>query len=159
MNTYQIITTILSILSILGVGTVITTLWKEKHAERLKRKEEQSEEHIQAVKKKNEEEYRVVLQQELTPVLESIQATEQHVSEVKEDLKCNTIGTVTLLRDRMKCSLEYCKRRGYTTSTDLANWHELYNTYKSLGGNHFKEYVNAWKDEFESLPMKGENKK
>lgn len=159
MTTYQIITTILSILSILGVGTVLTTLWKEKHAERLKKKEEQSEEHIQAVKKRNEEEYRVVLQAELQPIKESIQATEQHISEVKEDLKCNTVGTVTLLRDRMKCSLEYCKRRGYTTSTDLANWHELFNTYKSLGGNHFKEYVNAWKDEMESLPCEKEKRK
>lgn len=159
MTTYQIITTILSILSILGVGTVLTTLWNEKHAERLKKKEEQSEEHIQAVKKRNEEEYRVVLQAELQPIKESIQATEQHISEVKEDLKCNTVGTVTLLRDRMKCSLEYCKRIGYTTSTDLANWHELFNTYKRLGGDHFKEYVNAWKDEMESLPCEKEKSK
>jgi len=30
---------------------------------------------------------------------------------------------------------------------------ELYNTYKSLGGNHFKEYVNAWKQELEDLPL------
>lgn len=159
MNTYQIITTILSILSILGVGTVITTLWKENHSKRLKKKEEQSEEHLQAIKKKNEEEYRIVLAEELKPIKDSINATEQHIAEVKEDLRCNTIGTVTLLRDRMKCSLEYCKRRGYATSTDLANWHELYNTYKSLGGNHFKEYVNAWKDEMENLPCRQGEKK
>lgn len=158
MNTSQIINIILSVLSILGVGTVITTLWKEHHEKRVKAREEQSEEHQQALKKKNEAEYRAVLVEELKPLKESIATTEQHIAEVKEDLKCNTIGTVTLLRDRMKCSLEFCKRRGYATSTDLANWHELYNTYKSLGGNHFKEYVNAWKDEMENLPCKGEKK-
>lgn len=133
---------------------MLTTLWKEKHAQRLKQKEEQSEEHIQAVKKKNEMEYRNILKEELEPVIAKIDTTEAHVNEVKEDLKCNTIGTITLLRDRMKATLDRCKNQGYASSSDLANWHELYNTYKSLGGNHFKEYVDAWKNELETLPRK-----
>jgi hypothetical protein len=36
-------------------------------------------------------------------------------------LDANTAGTITLLRDRMKCSLEYCKRQGWRSNTDLAN--------------------------------------
>ena len=31
---------------------------------------------------------------------------------------------------------------------------ELYNTYAKLGGNHFKEYVDAWKQELDELPLK-----
>lgn len=158
MTTYQIITMVLSALSILGVGTMLTTLWKENHNKRLKKKEEQSSEHLQAMKKKNEEEYRVVLKEELAPIVQTINDTKKDVNEVKEDLKCNTIGTVTLLRDRMKSSLDRCVAQGYISSSDLANWNELFNTYKSLGGNHFKEYVNAWKEEIESLPRKEFNK-
>lgn len=40
---------------------------------------------------------------------------------------------------------------------------ELYNTYSSLGGNHFREYVDAWRREMEELPIhkptKGKTKK
>ena len=145
---------VFSTLSILGVGTMLTTLWKENHNKRLKRKEEQSEEHIQALKRKNEEEYKQVLQVELKPIILSINNMENQICEIKNDMKDNNTGTITLLRDRMQCSLEYCKRRGYTTSTDIANWHELYNTYKKMGGNHFREYVDCWKKEMESLPIK-----
>jgi hypothetical protein len=52
----------------------------------------------------------------------------------------------------MKKSLDYCKRQGFAGASDRANWHELYNTYKKLGGNHFKEFVDAWKEEFDALP-------
>ena len=35
---------------------------------------------------------------------------------------------------------------------DKASWMELYNTYGKLGGNHFKEYVDGWKDDVKNLP-------
>jgi hypothetical protein len=57
-----------------------------------------------------------------------------------------------MLRDRMKAILDECRAAGYATTSTVANWHELYNTYKTLGGNHFREYVDAWKQELESLP-------
>ena len=74
------------------------------------------------------------------------------IAEIKEDLAGNTQGTITLLRNDMKKSLDYCKRQGFAGASDRANWHELYNTYKKLGGNHFKEFVDAWKEEFDALP-------
>ena len=75
-------------------------------------------------------------------------------AEIKDNLALNTKGTVTLLRNDMKKSLDYCKRQGYASSSDKANWHELYNTYTELGGNHFKEFVDAWKRELDELPTK-----
>ena len=79
--------------------------------------------------------------------------------EIKEDLAANTKGTVTILRNDMKKSLDYCKRQGYASSNDRANWHELYKTYAELGGNHFKEFVDAWKAEFDALPLAPVEKK
>lgn len=154
METYQIITTILSSLSILGVGTVLTTLWKENHNKRLKKKEEQSQEHINALKTKNTEEIKQVLQEELKPVIVSVNSMQTQLTNVGKSLKENSEGTVTLLRDRMQCSLEFCKRRGYVTEDDLFNWNQLYERYTKMGGNFFHKYVDIWKKEIEALPIK-----
>ena len=154
METYQIITTILSSLSILGVGTVLTTLWKENHSKRLKKKETQTEEHIQAVKAKSQEEYKKVLQEELKPVLLSVSSIQNQMNNIETNLKENSEGTITLLRDRMQCSLEFCKRRGYATEDDLFNWNQLYERYTNMGGNFLHKYVDIWKSEMEKLPIK-----
>ena len=43
------------------------------------------------------------------------------VAEIKKDLQNNTKGTVTILRNDMKKSLDYCKRQGYASASDRAN--------------------------------------
>lgn len=88
-----------------------------------------------------------------------IQEINENLKAINNTMKATAAGTVTLLRDRMKCSLEFCKRQGFKTSTDWSNWKELYNSYKGLGGNHFKEYVNSWYEEMESLPVHDKDKK
>jgi hypothetical protein len=50
-----------------------------------------------------------------------------------------------LLRDRYR-------ELGYASRNDKAAWNQLYNDYRDLGGNHFKEDVDQWKDEVNSLP-------
>ena len=54
----------------------------------------------------------------------------------------------------MKAALIDYRQQGYVSASDKANWTEMYNTYRDLGGNHFKEYVDAWKDEVDQLPRK-----
>lgn len=141
METYQIITIIISALSLLGVGTVCKLFWESKAAERHARSAEEQA----RIKKEKQDEMREVLSSELDPI-------EAKVDKLNEQMKLNTDGTVTLLRDRMKCSLNDCKKQGFASAADKANWNELYNSYKNLGGNHFREYVNAWKDEMDALP-------
>lgn len=71
---------------------------------------------------------------------------------LSDNLADNTIGTVTLLRETMKQARDYYMTRGYASASDVASWNELYSTYSKLGGNHFKEYVDAWKTDVNNLP-------
>ena len=81
------------------------------------------------------------------------------IDQIKAQTTLTSTGTLTLLRDRMKTSLNFCRKQKWACSSDKANWFELYNTYKTMGGNHFKEYVDQWKQEMESLPSEEEYRK
>lgn len=138
------------ITSIIGPVCLVLVNHKIKKGEQQEERRQQDEERLR-------EELRRERREEITQIVSNVienktKCLVEDVSEIKESLAINTTGTVTLLRDRMKCSLNYCRNQGYATTTDKANWNELYNTYKSLGGNHFREYVDAWKDEMNSLP-------
>ena len=91
-------------------------------------------------------------------IREENQGIAADIASIKENLVLNTKGTVTILRNDMKKSLDYCKRQGYVSRSDKINWNELYNTYGELGGNHFKEFVNGWKEELEELPVEPKKK-
>jgi hypothetical protein len=52
----------------------------------------------------------------------------------------------------MKQARDHYMAQGYASASDVASWNELYNTYSKLGGNHFKEYVDAWKADVDKLP-------
>ena len=75
------------------------------------------------------------------------------VAQIKGNLAQNTEGTVTLLRNDMKKARDYYKdEKHYASTNDKASWMELYNTYGKLGGNHFQEYVDGWKQDVMELP-------
>jgi hypothetical protein len=141
----QWFTIVTSILTILAVPTLCGLLWKDLYT----RKKENNDENRKMKEEKNLEKIRTVIKEENAPIREEIIKVNEAISALKE-------GNTTLLRDRMQCSVGFCKRQGYKTSTDLASWNEMYNSYQKLGGNHFKEYVNAWKEEMEELPTEEE---
>lgn len=114
---------------------------KKAEENELKKYREQDE------KEKALTELRGVIIEELEPINEKLDKLADKIDKEGE-------GTVTLLRDRMKSSLNNCKKQGFATTTDKANWKEMYKSYKNLGGNHFREYVDEWKSEMEDLPIK-----
>jgi len=145
---YQIASTIISILSLLGFGVVMKFFWEDQRAKRI----QNSEEAKKRAKAEKQAETREVFREEVQPLIETM-------DQIKALAMITSTGTITLLRDRMKSALNFCKIQGWASSSDKANWFELYNTYKTLGGNHFKEYVDQWKQEMESLPTEDEYKK
>lgn len=144
MEWYQLATTIISALSLLGFGVVAKYFWEDKHA----RKVQNTEEAKHRAKAERQAE-----------ILEVMQPTIITIDEIKATTSMTSVGTLTLLRDRMKSSLNCYRTQGWACSSDKANWFELYNTYKNMGGNHFKEYVDQWKQEIESLQTEEEHKK
>lgn len=139
----QWFTIVTGILTILAIPSLCGLLWKDLYT----RKKENSESARQAREQKNFEKIREIVQEENAPLRKEISDLTEVTNKMKE-------SDVTLLRDRMQCSLNYCKRQGYRSTSDYANWNELLNSYRSLGGNHFKEYVNSWQQAMEDLPTK-----
>lgn len=99
------------------------------------------------VKEESTERIKEIIKIELEPV-------NQELRGIKKILDLDKEGTVTLLRDSMKDSLDRYRDQGYATISDKAKWIETYNSYMKLGGNHFKEYVDQWKIALERLPEK-----
>lgn len=141
-----------TVLGVLGVSGYLGERAKFK-AEKKNKKEEKTEMELEQLHvKQMEDTFRSVYREESQGIRDELSKINNEIVEIKEDLSANTVGTVTILRDRMKAILDECRNAGYATTSTKGNWHELYNTYKSLGGNHFKEYVDAWKTELEGLP-------
>ena len=136
-----------TLLGIFGISAYINERMKHKAAKR-----NLADDEIEQLKEeKRLNALRAVIREENASIKDDI-------SSIKDNLALNTKGTVTILRNDMKKSLDYCKKQGFVSRSDKINWNELYNTYGELGGNHFKEFVNGWKEELEDLPIE-EHKK
>ena len=131
-----------TLLGIFGISAYINERMKHKAT----RKNQEEDEIAELKHQKHLEELRAVIREENASIKDDI-------SSIKDNLALNTKGTVTILRNDMKKSLDYCKKQGYVSRSDKINWNELYSTYGELGGNHFKEFVNGWKEELEDLPV------
>lgn len=137
---------VVSILTLCGFG-VYMSLHTKKRFE--KKEAEKAAEEERKARENNEALMRLInaaLDTKITPIAED-------VSLIKSNLSLNTEGTVTLLRNDMKKALDLYKDRGFASTSDKASWMELYNTYAKLGGNHFREYVDGWKQEVRELPV------
>ena len=149
----SIVSIVISLLTLLGVG-VFMSLHTKKRFEK-KEAERQAVEDAKA-KANNEALMKLInaaLDEKITPLA-------QDVAQIKGNLSLNTEGTVTLLRNDMKKARDYYKdEKGFATTNDKASWMELYKTYEKLGGNHFKEYVDGWKQEIKNLPSEKKTRK
>lgn len=141
-----------TILGVLGISGYLGERARHKAEVRNKQEDKDLEAKQAAADQKLKDSIRGVFQEEVNPINKKLDTITNEIADIKDDLANNTVGTVTMLRDRMKSILDECRDDGYASTGTKANWHELYNTYKSLGGNHFREYVDAWKQELEELP-------
>ena len=141
-----------TVCSVLGISAYVNERSKRK-AQRRNLQEEQEAQEIEAMRhQRYMNDLRSIIREEQESLVKDI-------ATIKEDFSLNTKGIVTILRNDMKKSLDHCKEKGFAGSSDKANWRELYNTYSELGGNHFREFVNEWKQEMEELPPRKTPKK
>lgn len=144
-----VITTIVSAIAGSSIVSIVIGVIIKKLAERKMDKIIASKEDYDNYKEKyaaeqRRKEIKEVITESITPLVEKVTKIEELSGQIKD-------GTITLLREEMKQTKDQFERQGYVSTSDFASWHELYNTYKSLGGNHFKEYVDTWKDDVENL--------
>lgn len=127
------------------ISTIITVWVKISLEKRFKEQKELDDLRAEQERQERKEDVLASMREELSPLTLKLDSVNDIVSKNKE-------GTVTLLRESMKLSRDTYISRGYVSASELANWHQLNNTYKDLGGNHFKEYVDEWQQDVESLP-------
>lgn len=102
--------------------------------------------------KKKEEEYRIKAEER-----ERQEAWENKVVDLIKPLDTKldrlTDGTISSLRADMMLMRDRFRDQGFASGNDKAAWNQLYKDYASLGGNHFREYVDQWKEEINALPL------
>ena len=125
----------------------------QRKANKKNKKDDETEE---ALRQKDIEERRALVLEVSKPLIESVnkQLTDirKEINGLSRDIKLNTSATVTSLRCTMKSSLDRCKDKGYASSSEKASWNDVCSEYRDLGGNHWKNYVNQWSVEMNSLP-------
>lgn len=150
---------LITIISLVG-STIITTLigliikhyftkfMNKKEAEQLRREKEHRE--LESLKEqKHREERRADVLENLNLVLKPI---ETKIDNIESSLALDKEATIINIRSTMKSMRDKYKVQGYADVGDKATWEELYNSYRAMGGNHFKEYVDQWREEVKDLP-------
>lgn len=147
------------LLGILGSLGILSAAGKFIFDAAVKRTKTQIEK-IQAYDEQEQTEYlRTIIKDELRPMCENVSDIRSNIAEVKEQLALDKEATIVQLRTTMKSKRDEFCFQGYVESSDKSNWIELYNRYRDMGGNHFAEYVDGWKQDVETLPVKNKFKK
>ena len=147
------------LLGILGSLGILSAAGKFIFDAAVKRTKTQIEK-IQAYDEQEQTEYlRTIIKDELRPMCENVSDIRSNIAEVKEQLALDKEATIVQLRTTMKSKRDEFCFQGYVESSDKSNWIELYNRYRDMGGNHFAEYVDGWKRDVETLPVKNKFKK
>lgn len=133
----------LSILGSLGILTCIGKLIFDTIVKHTKIKMSEIQKYEEQLK---EEKLCKTIRQEIQPIRDDL-------SEVKHQLLLDQKATILELRSMMKEQRDTFCAQGFIETSDKSNWMELYNSYAEMGGNHFKEYVNGWKNDVEQLPI------
>lgn len=147
------------LLGILGSLGILSAVGKFIFDAVVRRTQTQVEK-IQAYDEQEQIKYlRTIIKDELQPLREDVSDIRLDMSEVKKQLTLDKEATVVQLRTTMKSKRDEFCSQGYVESSDKSNWIELYNRYRDMGGNHFAEYVDGWKQDIENLPVKNKFEK
>ena len=128
MTTYQIINLVVSILSLLGFGTIFKIIITESH----EKKKAQSAEAKAIAKKEKQDEMREVVREEIAPIKKELKdLSESNILE-REALQAS-------LRDRLYSIYRVCAMRGYTSKEDRDNFENIYKSYHKIFENGVME--------------------
>lgn len=147
MPWYNIITLIFSAL---GLSTIVGLFWKDLHDKKAKEREENSDRIKKQKKQEQKDAIREVLDEVFAPACTTM-GVRLDVLDKKIDLLSG--GTLSALRNDILKNYYQCRDKGYRNDYDFANMHDLYESYKDLGGNSF---ITDIMERFDALPTKEE---
>lgn len=164
MEWYQtlslVVSAIVSILTVFGIGTVSKLFWEDRH----QRKAEETEEAEQHKKEERKREIVEAVKETLNPcstkIVESIQKIEKRL-DLSE--KCDQ----AVLRNSLMNLYYACNAKGFRTEDDSKNYREMHEAYKAVGGNSFIdgdvsrcfENLPLRPNDYQGIPAENKNKK
>lgn len=125
---------------------------QEKLNQEAKKQAEYEELRHQKRAAERKEELKEAITVALVPVKTKIDEVDTKLDTVTEDLNKDREATIVQMRVNMMNLHSLYKKQGWADTHQKATWNELYNNYKDLGGNHFAEYIDAYKEAIENLP-------
>ena len=149
----------IAVISLIG-STIVTTLVgliiKQSFKKYLDKKEEldsESRRKDAELKMFHDEEKRQQHRADIAEgVTTAIKPLDEKINRIEETLTLDKAATVTTIRATLKSLRDKYVAQGFADVGDKATWEELYNNYRSMGGNHFKEYVDSWRIDVKNLP-------
>ena len=138
MDTGEIITLALSLISALGVGTILPMLVKTKIEEKKRKEEETSEK----AKQQRLEALREIVKEELKPVQENI-------SKLVADSELTKKGLQATLRHDLYEIAHKARKDGYCPDETKYDFNNMYEQYHKLGNNGVMDGI---KDEILAMP-------
>lgn len=146
MTAAQIATLVLSICSLLGVGTAMTLFWNDMHNKKKQKLINQDEEHKLAKKIERKKELEEMAQPIVDTFVERLDRLEDKIDAIGD-------GTLSTLRNEILSCYYKCSDKQYRNNNDYTNIHDMYESYKRLNGNSFVADVI---ERFDALPAKEE---
>lgn len=134
---FSIISAVVSILSLLGFGTVMTMFWKDKHDKKVKQTDALDAANREAEDRHMVELIRSTLKEELAPYKKSVE-------QFREDIKWIKTGNQALCRSALQEMAYKAEKDGYSSEDDKQRWNKLYTAYHNLGENGAMDARNDW---------------
>lgn len=148
MESSSILAWILAAISGLGlISMSIKEIWSYRLKKKIKEVEDRNDNAEKYLNSQKLEKTREIMREEIQPLM-------KEVDKIEQDLSIDKQATIASIRNEMYNLWKKCEERQTASVTEKANWNELYDAYTKLGGNHFKEYVNQWKNGMDELPLK-----
>lgn len=133
----QLITAVVSLASVLGLGTYFNTLWKRKDAQFTEREKAFKD----MEKSKRQKDIREIVQEEMSGVQKEITEVKTKIVSMTERDEREDTAIQAILRDRLYEISSMCLQKGYTTQEDRDNFLNLYDKYHNLGKNGCMDIV------------------
>jgi lipopolysaccharide export LptBFGC system permease protein LptF len=155
MSTSTIISIVISILSLIGVPTIMSFVINKQLKKAEKIREETHELKAAEAKRERINEIKTVMYESVKPLEQRLDNVDDKISNISKDIDLSKAGTLSSLRYNIVELYNTVRKRGYKTDVEKETFEKMYQAYHNLGGNH---YVDELKEEFRAVPDELEHK-
>lgn len=149
MSTSTIISIVISVLSLIGVPTIMSFVINKQLKKAEKIREETHELKAAEAKRERINEIKTVMNESVKPLEQRLDNVDDKISNISKDIDLSKAGTLSSLRYNIVELYNAVRKRGYKTDVEKETFEKMYQAYHNLGGNH---YVDELKEEFRAVP-------